>query len=141
MNTKPTAAGTLLSPPPCSEIVCCCHGWERESWDIGPLSSGEYAAGTTNRVYAKERIFWWYGIDLSRHTMLVADGDPEPKFIIPENLPFRVLKCSIKELTTLSFPNAPDQARRANDVRLPTGTHSRRCLQPAGSVNYLYTVS
>jgi len=28
-------------------------------------------------------------------------------------------------------PNAPAQARRANDVRLPTETRSRRCLQPA----------
>ena len=28
--------------------------------------------------------------------------------------------------------NAPAQARRANDVRLPTETRSRRCLQPEG---------
>ena len=33
----------------------------------------------------------------------------------------------------VNAPNAPAQARRADDVRLLTKTRSRRCLQPAGS--------
>jgi hypothetical protein len=91
---------------PCSEIVCCCHGWERESWNIGPQSYDDGTAGIMRIAFARSRIFWWWTPDLSRQVMVVADGDPEPIFSIPENLPFRVLKCSIHEIAIHRIPNA-----------------------------------
>ena len=44
-----------------------------------------------------------------------------------------VLPIGVTPRNILHTTSAPAQARRAKDVRLPTETRSRRCLQPACS--------
>ena len=59
-------------------------------------------------------------------------------------LPAKDRKTNLKNQIEQSFvhgvrmwPSVPAQARRANDVRLPTEARSRRCRQPTGSEMFL----
>jgi hypothetical protein len=90
-----------FAPSAGSEFICCAWGWHRHSWNVGPIKHD----GTMRRMFDPVRVFWWYGLDLSLNTLEVADGEPESKFVIAENLPFRVLRASLDEISTLSIPN------------------------------------
>jgi hypothetical protein len=92
------------------QIICCCHGWDRECLGVNYNSFTEYKLGRDINIYSKSVIYWWYGVDLSFHTREVPDGEPSPRFIIPKDLPFSVEKFSSKGIKITHRPKETPEA-------------------------------